>query len=103
MERFAEQWAEQQRRRNLRVLCTCASCKGEHIKRVVTVQRHIATYGFLDALDVSSKLDDDDGDHLQVYYFNLSSWILVAVIYKPIWNNMPNVKKNYQKFIKIFV
>ena len=84
MERFVEQRAEQQRRRNLRVLCTCASCEGKHIRRVVTIQRHIATYGFMDAPDVSSELDDDDDDHSEVYYFNLSSWILVSIIYKPI-------------------
>lgn len=95
MERFAGQRAEQQRRRNLRVLCTFASCKGKHIRRVVTVQRHIATYGFMDALNVSSELDEDDDDdeHSEVYYFNLSSWILVWVIYKPTRNNMSHVKK----------
>lgn len=49
----------------------------------------------MDALNVSSELDEDDDDdeHSEVYYFNLSSWILVWVIYKPTWNNMSHVKK----------
>ena len=84
MERFEEERAEQQRRRNLRVLCTCASCKGEHIRRAVTVQRHIATYGFMDALDVSSETDDDEDNHSQVYYLYLFSLFLLLVISKPV-------------------
>lgn len=33
MERFEEKQAEQQWRRNLRVICTCASYEGEHIRK----------------------------------------------------------------------